>query len=89
MECASLATQCSWEDFTTLGLCSDFRNVTNITTHNCKYQDHSDTTPYFCTFDFPGLNIGQNTTMGWGDPGEAFSGQSFLSTTASAYLSAA
>lgn len=42
--------ECSWEDFTTLGVCSDFHNVTNITLSNCT----GGAGDLICTYNIPG-----------------------------------
>ncbi|KAF2495366.1 hypothetical protein BU16DRAFT_561648 [Lophium mytilinum] len=63
VECASPATQCSWEDFTTLGVCSNFRNVTDVAIRNCN----TNGTRLSCTYSFPGREPydDQDLSIGW------------------------
>ncbi|KAI8966089.1 hypothetical protein F5Y11DRAFT_366345 [Daldinia sp. FL1419] len=47
--CPEPATKCTWDQFDTLAVCANFKDVTNIvnkTCHDSKYQ-------YTCTFEFP------------------------------------
>ncbi|KAK7984597.1 hypothetical protein PG989_011999 [Apiospora arundinis] len=34
--CASPASRCTWPSFTTLGVCSTYRNITELVTHKCE-----------------------------------------------------
>lgn len=53
VECPTTATRCYWHDFTTLGICSDYRNVTDTVQSNCTGEASSG---YFnCTYTFPDL----------------------------------
>ncbi|KAK8123019.1 hypothetical protein PG984_011689 [Apiospora sp. TS-2023a] len=39
--CASPASRCTWPSFTTLGVCSSYRNVTAFVTQNCRTEENS------------------------------------------------
>ena len=87
LNCPSPAIECSWEDFTTLGVCSDFRNVTNITSSNCTRgaRDFRNVTnggarDLICTYDFPGhLSLSQNLSL-------AYPNTRFVSVTGNDWL---
>ncbi|KAI1121392.1 hypothetical protein F5Y10DRAFT_288501 [Nemania abortiva] len=49
--CPQPATRCTWPPFTTLSVCSDFSNLTNIIKPNCI--THA-TGSKICTYNFPG-----------------------------------
>lgn len=48
--CPEPATECYWEELTTLAVCGDIRRVTNVTTHDCNGDDGV----LNCTYNFPG-----------------------------------
>ncbi|KAK6856418.1 hypothetical protein PG995_006605, partial [Apiospora arundinis] len=52
--CPAPATRCYWEEFTTLGVCSDYRNVTSIAESNCTKQNRAGSIN--CTYTFPGMS---------------------------------
>ena len=49
--CREPATTCKWDHFTTLGLCSDVRNITDETQVECTGDQALGVN---CTYDFPG-----------------------------------
>ncbi|XXG94969.1 hypothetical protein Hte_001228 [Hypoxylon texense] len=51
LECPEPATRCQWDTFTTLGVCADFSNVTNVAIPNCI----NSTWGINCTYSFPGI----------------------------------
>ncbi|KAK8090498.1 hypothetical protein PG994_000003 [Apiospora phragmitis] len=57
--CPPPATSCSWPEFSTLGVCRSFRNLTDIAKPGCNYTS-SDNDPPFrnltCTYDYTGRN---------------------------------
>lgn len=50
LSCPAPAVSCAWPAFTTLGLCSDFQNVTGQVTVNCTGDARI---ALVCTCDFP------------------------------------
>ena len=48
--CPEPATECYWEELTTLAVCGDIRRVTNVTTHDCNGDDGV----LWCTYNFTG-----------------------------------
>ncbi|KAK8103196.1 hypothetical protein PG984_016342, partial [Apiospora sp. TS-2023a] len=67
VSCPAPATRCYWDNFTTLGVCSDVRNVTSIAAANCTDQDRAGSIN--CTYTFPGMMDEQYSeaalTMTW------------------------
>ncbi|KAI1868852.1 hypothetical protein JX265_006831 [Neoarthrinium moseri] len=68
-DCPEPAERCSWEPFTTLGVCADFKNITEEVTPLCVRNSHS--TGMNCTYTSPESLTGQgepdSITMHW-DP---------------------
>ncbi|KAI1378074.1 hypothetical protein F4677DRAFT_443988 [Hypoxylon crocopeplum] len=58
------ADNCIWDDFTTLGACSSYQNVTDTVTVNCEH-GYEDKILYNCSYVFPDeLVAGKNMTFG-------------------------
>ncbi|KAI0134372.1 hypothetical protein BJ170DRAFT_609542 [Xylariales sp. AK1849] len=51
--CPEPASQCTWDTFTTLGVCADFKDVTDIITPKCSRI--RGTYAINCTYTFPGM----------------------------------
>ncbi|KAK7946109.1 uncharacterized protein PG986_010430 [Apiospora aurea] len=54
VSCPAPATRCYWEEFTTLDICSDYRDVTNVAVPNCTEHDRAGSIN--CTYTFPGMS---------------------------------
>ncbi|KAK8109469.1 hypothetical protein PG999_007606 [Apiospora kogelbergensis] len=70
--CPAPATLCYWEELITLGVCSDYRNVTNIAESNCS--GHNDSVSIDCTYSFPGImdrdKDGSMIVIAWAEGGK-------------------
>ncbi|CAJ2499690.1 Uu.00g025430.m01.CDS01 [Anthostomella pinea] len=66
-KCPEPATRCSWETMTTLGVCIDFKNVTDLATPKCAPMDNAGTLN--CIYEFPGKSVSidpdDDLTMSW------------------------
>ncbi|KAK0728808.1 hypothetical protein B0T26DRAFT_748969 [Lasiosphaeria miniovina] len=66
MRCPAPASTCRWPDYTTLAICSDLRDVTKLTTSECKTEPHATESAgtMSCTFQSPGMrNLTSPLTM--------------------------
>ncbi|KAK8005703.1 hypothetical protein PG990_011740 [Apiospora arundinis] len=52
VSCPPPATHCYWDEFATLGICSDFRDVSSIAEANCTKPDEEGRMT--CAYNFPG-----------------------------------
>lgn len=82
--CASPASRCTYDDFSTLGFCASVINMTERTTSSCQISPW--TYAYLdCTYDFPNQStyIGQSLSTRYGIPLNNGNDDSthFLSTT--------
>ncbi|KAI1775622.1 hypothetical protein F4818DRAFT_457840 [Hypoxylon cercidicola] len=50
-ECPEPATRCQWDTFTTLGVCANFMNITDVVIPNCTLASWGTN----CTYSFPGI----------------------------------
>ncbi|KAK8023594.1 hypothetical protein PG993_011660 [Apiospora rasikravindrae] len=53
VSCPAPATRCYWDEITTLGICSDYRDVTSTAVPNCTEPDRAGSIN--CTYTFPGM----------------------------------
>ncbi|KAK0729515.1 hypothetical protein B0H67DRAFT_1701 [Lasiosphaeris hirsuta] len=51
LNCPTPASSCTWDNITTLGICSEFDNVTSLATSNCTGDSRI---ALNCTYSFPG-----------------------------------
>ncbi|KAK8059968.1 hypothetical protein PG996_009898, partial [Apiospora saccharicola] len=69
--CPPPATSCSWPDFSTLGVCRSFRNLTDVAKPDCKTKESEPeaTTQWLnltCTYDYTGRNRSEHLVeMDW------------------------
>lgn len=61
------ATGCSWPDFSSMGMCSSFRNLTDVAKPDCTIgKNGTDGNDLECTFDYAGRNETEYlVTMKW------------------------
>ncbi|TRX93438.1 hypothetical protein FHL15_005713 [Xylaria flabelliformis] len=77
-KCPPPATKCIWEDFSTLGVCAKYRNITNSTTQTCQLDRRACPTQNYsgtcgnCSFWSP--DVSANDVVG-GTPPIAFNWQ--------------
>ncbi|KAK6840134.1 hypothetical protein PG987_006000 [Apiospora arundinis] len=55
VSCPPPATHCYWDEFATLGICSDFRDVSSTAETNCTKPDEEGRMT--CAYNFPGSSI--------------------------------
>jgi hypothetical protein len=54
-DCPTPASHCTWDDFSSLGVCASFENLTDVATADCTWGQNG-TDPYngTCVYDYPG-----------------------------------
>ncbi|KAM0817860.1 hypothetical protein AB5N19_03667 [Seiridium cardinale] len=66
LSCPEPATQCSWGDYSSLGYCYDFRNLTTIMTRDCSQDQNSTILNYTCVYDYTGRDpVDPKMNMTW------------------------
>ncbi|KAK8127959.1 c6 and c2h2 transcription factor [Apiospora sp. TS-2023a] len=69
--CPAPATSCSWPDFSTLGVCRSFRNLTDVAKPDCKAKENEPKAAtqwrnLTCTYDYTGRNRSEHLVeMDW------------------------
>ncbi|KAK8051637.1 glycoside hydrolase superfamily [Apiospora rasikravindrae] len=54
--CPPPATSCSWPDFSTLGVCRSFRNLTEVAAPECNFTQRNEFRNLTCKYDYTGRN---------------------------------
>ncbi|KAI1081460.1 hypothetical protein F5B20DRAFT_65613 [Whalleya microplaca] len=79
-KCPAPASRCQWGIFTTLGVCTDFRDVTDVAVYNCGPQDQYGAIN--CTYSFPEMvdfdNLRDPMVMTWTQENEGGAGDSTM-----------
>ncbi|KAK7915086.1 hypothetical protein PG985_012789 [Apiospora marii] len=80
--CASPASRCTWPSFTTLGVCSSYRNITDSVTQECDMKENSSVWPNCSYHNIPAVrpNAGYPMKMFFGG-GTSQKGDQGLSTS--------
>ncbi|KAI1389875.1 uncharacterized protein F4822DRAFT_428216 [Hypoxylon trugodes] len=68
--CGGPATGCTWDEYTTLGVCSEFKNVTNDIPKQCFVNETSDKPSYTttCSYNFSAVHDATYLTLESGMP---------------------
>ncbi|KAH8199619.1 hypothetical protein TruAng_006212 [Truncatella angustata] len=66
LSCPEPASQCTWDSYSSLGYCHDFRNLTSTMSRECDQNRNSTMLNYTCIYDYDGRNpVDPKMNMTW------------------------